>query len=70
MGIIEHDKDSDELIGQLYENIWPRFKSYFPLIKVRTSSRDSPFIFLLVKHLLKKIKKGVCVHDEETTFRL
>ena len=39
-------------------------------MKVRTSSRDPPFMSPLVKYLLKKRKKAIGVGDEESTFRL
>ena len=68
--ITEYDQAPDEMIKQLYESLWPRFENNFPLIKVRTSSRDPPFMSPLVKHLLKKRKKAVGVGDEESTFRL
>ena len=68
--ITEYDQAPDEMIKQLYESLWPRFENNFPPIKVRTSSRDPPFMSPLVKHLLKKRKKAVGVRDEESTFRL
>ena len=68
--ITKYDQAPDEMIKQLYECLWPRFENNFPLIKVRTSSRDPPFMSSLVKHLLKKRKKAVDVGDEESTFCL
>ena len=67
---IEYGLTPDEMIKTLYESLWPRFESSFPLIKVRTSSRDPVFMSPLVKHLLKKRKKAVVRRDEETTLRL
>ena len=68
--ITKYDQTPDEMIKQLYESLWPRFENNFPLIKVRTSSRDPPFMSPLVKYLLKKRKKAIGVGDEESTFRL
>ena len=58
------------MIKTLYECIWPRFENCFPLIKVRTSSRDAVFMSPLIKHLLQKRTKAVARKDEETTLRL
>ena len=68
--IMEYGQTPDQMIKTLYECIWPRFESCFPLIKVRTSSRDPVFMSPLVKHLLQKVKKAVARRDEETTLRL
>ena len=68
--ITKYDQAPDEMIKQLYESLWPRFENNFPLTKVRTSSRDPPFMSPLVKYLLKKRKKAIGVGDEESTFRL
>ena len=68
--IMEYGQTPDEMINTLYECIWPRFESCFPLIKVRISSRDPVFMSSLVKHLLQKRKKAVTRRDEETTLRL
>ena len=68
--IMEYGQTPDEMIKTLYECIWPRFENCFPLIKVRTSSRDPVFMSPLVKHLLQKRKKVVARRDEETTIRL
>lgn len=38
---------------ELPNTLWTMFYECFPLISVRTSSRDPPFISPLVKHLLK-----------------
>ena len=38
--MMEYGQTPNEMIKILYESIWPRFDSSFPLIKVRTSSRD------------------------------
>ena len=48
----------DEMIIKFYEIVWPKFDKCFPVIKVRTSSRDSPFMSPLVKHLLKQRRKA------------
>ena len=68
--IMEYGQTPDQMIKTLYECIWPRFENCFPLIKVRTSSRDPVFMSPLVKHLLQKRKKTVARRDEETTLRL
>lgn len=38
---------------ELFNTLWTMFYECFPLISVRTSSRDPPFISPLVKYLLK-----------------
>ena len=52
--IINGELSSDEMATQFYETLWPKFETCFPLIKVRSSSRDPPFMSPLVTHLLKK----------------
>ena len=59
----------DEMLN-FYETVWPIFKMWFPLIKVRTSSRDPPFMSPLVKHLLKKRKRAIQNGDSECQARL
>ena len=56
--ITKHEKDPDEQIRQFYENIWPRLKSNFPLIKVRTSSRDPPFMSPSCKTFVEEKEKS------------
>ena len=67
---LNDDLSSDVMATQLYEILWPKFETCFPLIKVRSSSRDPPFMSPLVKHLLKKRKKAMRKNDEETLIRL
>ena len=68
---ILHDGLSvDEMTDKLYETIWPKFDASFPLIKVRCSSRDPPFMSPLVKHLLKKRKIAIKMKEEEAVIRL
>ena len=68
--IINEELSSDEMATQFYETLWPKFETCFPLIKVRSSSRDPPFISPLVKHLLKKRKQAMRTNDEETITHL
>ena len=49
----------DQMVEKLYLSIWPKFEKSFPMIKVRTSTRDPPFITPLVKHLLKQRKRAI-----------
>ncbi len=42
--IIMNSHNLDEITLKFYEIIWPKFDKSFPLIKVRTSSRDPPFM--------------------------
>lgn len=60
----------DEMIKKFYEMIWPIFQKCFPLIKVRTSSRDPLFMSPIVKHLLKQRKKAIRNSDTESNVRL
>ncbi len=60
----------DEMMLIFYETVWPIFKMCFPLIKVRTSSTDPPFMSPLVKHLLKKRKRAIQKGDSECQPRL
>ena len=60
----------DEMIIKFYEIVWPKFDKCFPLIKVRTSSRDSPFMSPLVKHLLKQRRKAIRKGNTEANLRL
>lgn len=50
--------------------LWPNFDKCFPLIKVRTSSRDPPFMSPLVKHLLKQRRKAIIKGNTEINLRL
>ena len=68
--IINEELSSDEMATQFYETLWPKFETCFPLIKVRSSSREPPFMSPLVKHLLKKRKQATRTNDEETITRL
>jgi hypothetical protein len=52
--IINEELSSDEMATQFYETLWLKFETCYPLIKVRSSLRDPPFMSPLVKHLLKK----------------
>ena len=45
--------DCELKCDELSHILWTMFNECFPLISVRTSSRDPPFISLLVKHLWK-----------------
>jgi hypothetical protein len=63
--IINEELSSDEMATQFYETLWPKFETCFPLIKVRSSSRDPPFMYPLVKHLLKKRKQAMRTNDED-----
>ena len=54
---------SDEMASQFYEIIWPKFEACFTLKKVRSSSRDPPFMSPLVKYLLKKRKQAMRRND-------
>ena len=60
----------DEMIIKFYEIVWPKFDKCFPLIKVRTSSRDSLFMSPLVKHLLKQRRKAIRKGNTEANLRL
>ena len=68
--IINEELSSEWMATQFYETLWPKFETCFPLIKVRSSSRDPPFMSPLVKHLLKKRKQAMRTNDEETITRL
>ena len=48
----------------------PKFDKCFPLIKVRTSSRDPPLMSPLVKHLLKQKRKAIRKGNTEVNPRL
>ena len=45
--------DCELKCDKLSNTLWTMFNECFPLISVRISSRDPPFISPLVKHLLK-----------------
>ena len=68
--ITNENLSSGEMAGQFYETIWPKFETCFPLKKVRSSSRDPPFMSPLVKYLLKKRKQAIRRNDEESITRL
>ncbi len=60
----------DEITLKFYEIIWPKFDKSFPLIKVRTSSRDPPFMSPLVNHLLNQRKRAIQNGNTEANTRL
>ena len=68
--ITNENLSSGEMASQFYETIWPKFGTCFPLKKVRSSSRDPPFMSPLVKYLLKKRKQAMRRNDEESITRL
>ena len=68
--IMKYGQTRDEMIKKFNESIWRRFDRSFPVIKVRTSSRDPVFMSPLVTHLLQKRKKAVAASDEDSIFRL
>ena len=63
-------KCPNEMITRFYEKVWPLFNECFPIIKVRTSNRDPPFLSPIIKHLLKQRKNAKKTHDVETNHRL
>ena len=63
-------KCPNEMIDRFYEKVWPLFNECFPIIKVRTSNRDPPFLSPIIKHLLKQRKNAKKRHDVETDHRL
>ena len=52
------------------KNFMPKFEESFPMIKVRTSTRDPPFISPLVKHVLKQRKQAIKARDSEANTRI
>ena len=52
------------MVEKFYIAIWPKFEKSL-IIKVRTSTRDPPFISPLVKHLLKQRKRAIKARDSE-----
>ena len=58
------------MVEKLYATIRPKFEKSFPMVKVRTSTRDPPFIFPLVKHLLKQRKRAIKARDSEANTRI
>ena len=60
----------DEMIIKFYEIVWPKFEICFPLIKVRTLSRDPSFMSPLVKLLLKQRRKAIRKGNIEVNLRL
>ena len=68
--IMNEESSSNEMVTQFYDILWPKFETCFPLIKVRSSSRDPPFMSPLIKHLLKKRRQAMRTGDEETNTRL
>ena len=45
--------DPDESVQLLSEKLWEMYNDSFPLITVKTSSRDQPYMPPLVEHLCK-----------------
>ena len=68
--IINDEKCPNEMIARFYEKVLPLFNECFPIIKVRTSNRDPPFLSPIIKHLLKQREKAVKRNDSETSHRL
>ena len=68
--IIMDSHNVDEITLKFYETIWPKFDKCFPLIKVRTSSRDPPFMSPLVNHLLDQRKRAIQNGNTEANTRL
>ena len=68
--IIMNSHNLDEITLKFYETIWPKFDKCFPLIKVRTSSRDPPFMSPLVNHLLNQRKRAIQNGNTEANTRL
>ena len=68
--ITTNDNTPNKMVKRFYEMIWPLFEKCFLLIKVRSSTRDPPFMSPLVKHLLKLRKKAIKKRDTESNLRL
>ena len=69
----ETDKEEqslDEMVEKFYITIRPKFENSFPMNKVRSSTRDAPFISPLVKHLLKQRKRAIKARDSEANTRI
>ena len=49
----------DDVVCKLEETLTMLFEEWFPKIKVKTSSRDTPFMSPLVKHLCSKRYKNI-----------
>lgn len=45
--------DPDESVQLLSEKLWEMYNDSFPLITVKTPSRDQPYMSPLVEHLCK-----------------
>ena len=58
------------MVETFYITIWQKFEKSFPLIKVRTSTRDPPFISPLIKHLLKQRERPIKARDSEANTRI
>ena len=52
--------DPEECVKVLENELWVMFESCFPLIKVKISSRDPPYMSPLVKHLCNIRNKTDC----------
>ena len=68
--IINDEKCPNEMIARFYEKVLPLFNECFPIIKVRISNRDPPFLSPIIKHLLKQRKKAIKRNDSEASHRL
>jgi hypothetical protein len=68
--IRKEEQSVDEMVEKLYNSIWPKFEKSFPMIKVRTSTRDPPFMSRLVRHLLKQRKRAIKARNSEANTRL
>ena len=68
--IDKEEQSLDEMVEKFYTTIWPKFEKSFPLIKVRTSTKDPPFISPLVKHLLKQRERAIKARDSEANTRI
>ena len=68
--VINDEKCPNGMIARFYEKVLPLFNECFPIIKVRTSNRDPPFLSPIIKHLLKKRKKAIKRNDSEASHRL
>ena len=68
--ICQEEQSVDEMVENFYKVIWPKFGKSFSLIKVRTSTRDPPFLSPLVKHLLKQRKRAIKAGNNEANIRL
>ena len=68
--IDKEEQSLNEVVEKFYITVWPKFEKRFPMIKVRMSTRDPPFISPLVKHLLKQRKRPIKARDSEVNTRI